>query len=258
MTDSRLSRRSALFAAAASGAVLACRAKAEDTAQDEPNRAEVPELKFATGGDLAETDRGGIMLVMLHGYGASAVDLVLLARSLVQARTRYIVPAGPIDLKNGGHAWWSLRGGPKYDEHNVLVTPTHEVAGARQAVLGLLAKLKREYAPDVLCLLGFSQGAMLALDVALMAAASVERVAVLSGALVQDAATRAASRRRAKPEVFVSHGRQDPVLRFEGAVQLVNRLKQRNFAVTFRAFDGGHVIPDEINASLREFLFEPR
>jgi phospholipase/carboxylesterase len=256
MTDSRLSRRQALFAAAASGAALACRTEAEDTASESASSPLAPELKIAIGGDLGEEDRGGTMLVMLHGYGASAVDLVLLARSLVQARTRYIVPAGPIDLKNGGHAWWSLRGQPRYDENNVLLTPTSEVASARQAVLGLLAQLKREYAPESLCLLGFSQGAMLALDVALTASAGVERVAVLSGALVQDAATRAASPRRTKPAVFVSHGRQDPVLRFDGALQLVKSLKKRKFEVTFRAFDGGHVIPDEINASLREFLFQ--
>src|SRR3954468_20213861 len=49
-------------------------------------------------GNMAEGERGGIALVLLHGFGASADDLVPLAKSLSRPRTRFVLPAAPLSL----------------------------------------------------------------------------------------------------------------------------------------------------------------
>ena len=224
----------------------------DDTAQG-PASLPFGGLHIETAGDLADTERGGTTVVLLHGFGASGDDLLPLARDVAHARTRYVAPAGPLELPNGGRAWWSVQSKPVYDAEQVLHTPKEKLEPARLAVVGLLRTIHQRFAPDALFLVGFSQGAMLALDVALIAAASVTRVAVLSGALLDDAAQRLATR-PAHPAVFVAHGRQDKVLAFAGAEHLVEALRAHKLSVTFRPFDGGHEITPAIVADLKAFL----
>jgi phospholipase/carboxylesterase len=258
MAQSAISRRALL--AALGCAAGACHGKAEPgpvEAESAEGSATEPfgGLQFATGGELGENDRGGTTIVLLHGFGASGDDLVSLAQGLTHPHARYIVPAAPIELPNGGRAWWPMRGHPTYNAEQVLVVASEKLPAARTAVQGLLSTIHERFAPDSLFLIGFSQGAMLALDVALDPARAVDRVAVLSGALLDDAQARLETPRQATPSVFVSHGRQDPVLRFQGAEHLVAALKARNFPVTFRPFDGGHEIPPATVEDLKAFLF---
>jgi phospholipase/carboxylesterase len=261
MSQIFLSRRGALLAAmgwvgsACHSRLEPVPAEVNSAAEDETSEP-FGGLQFATGGDLGENDKGGSTVVLLHGFGASADDLISLARAIAHNRTRYIIPAGPVELPNGGRAWWPMRGHPSYSAEQVLVVPEQKLAPARAAVQGLLSSIKQRFSPESLALVGFSQGAMLALDIALIAAASVDRVAVLSGALLDDAASRLATPRHAPPAVFVSHGREDPVLRFQGAEHLVSALKSHDFTVTFRPFDGGHEIPPATADELKAFLVD--
>lgn len=257
MTQFRSTRRDALLGAL-SAVAGACRGSnsSQVAPSDEQAEAEALDLQYATGGDLGDDARGGTTLVMLHGFGASGDDLISLARALVHTNTRYIVCAGPIQLANGGRAWWPMQGRPRYDENQVLATPEAELRRARSAVLKLIHKLQKSYAPQSLALLGFSQGAMLALDIAVTASARVNRVAVLSGALVADTVNQLARKPHATPAVFVSHGRQDSVLTFKGATQLVDTLKARALNPEFHTFEGGHEIPQELLPELKAFLFE--
>ncbi|MFH1566745.1 MAG: phospholipase, partial [Gemmatimonadota bacterium] len=58
------------------------------------------------------------------------------------------------------------------------------------------------------------------------------------------------------PAVFVSHGRDDPVLPLAHTRnQIVPTLRASGYQVTFRPFDGGHQLPAEISeAALDWFL----
>jgi phospholipase/carboxylesterase len=245
--------------------VPACRSKSEpapapapsDEGASDPNdqsSAPFGGLEVTSGGDLGEGERGGTAVVLLHGFGAAGDDLVSLARELAQPRTRYVVPAAPLTLSSGGRAWWQLKQKPTYDAEQELVVERDALLRARAAVQGVLATIRERHAPEQLFLAGFSQGAMLALDVALQKSSGVDRVGVLSGALTQATAGSLAKRQAKRPRVFVSHGRQDRVLRFEGAEHLVERLKTSDYAVTFRAFAGGHEIPPEVRDALRDFF----
>ncbi len=263
MSELRIPRRALL--GALSTLAVACRSArkraSQGSARAERAVEETPiELQFAVGGDLDEGQRGGTTLVMLHGFGATMTDLGGLADALamVHASTRFILCAAPIPLPNGGRAWWPMRERPHYDQNHVLYSPERELRSARSAVLALLHKLQQRYEPQTLALVGFSQGAMLALDVALTATAGVDRVAVLSGALVADTLVQLAHERHATPAVFVSHGRTDAVLTFQGATQLVNTLKERHLDPRFRPFDGGHEIPRALIPELAAFLFDPK
>ena len=246
------------------GAVLpACRSRGEPAPAESQSASSTADqdappfggLEVTSGGDLAEDERGGTAVVLLHGFGASGDDLVSLARSLVHPRTRYVVPAGLLQLPNGGRAWWPLKQRLGYNAEQELLVPSEELTRPRAAVQAVFNTIRERYAPKTLLVAGFSQGAMLALDAALQPSSGVQRVAVLSGALPVVTSLALAKPRASRPKVFVSHGRQDRVLRFAGAERAVERLKSAGLDVDFLPFDGGHEISPGVVEALREFLF---
>jgi phospholipase/carboxylesterase len=209
---------------------------------------------------MPEAERGGTAVVLLHGWGARGDDLVPLARRLLRPRSRFFVPAAPLAKGSGGRAWWHI-GTPDSPEHAWDdATPAGyvgrpELVAARHAVQRLLREVRARYAPDVLVMAGFSQGAMLSLDVALAADPPVDRVGVLSGVLLIDSLPGLRAPRDRRPGVLVAHGRSDPRLLFHGAERTAELLEKHGFAVTFHPFDGAHEIPPDVVVALSSLIF---
>jgi phospholipase/carboxylesterase len=190
----------------------------------------------------------GLTIVLCHGFGAPGDDLVPLADYLgAPVGTRFLFPEAPIDL-GFGRAWWEIdmrelelavRGGRDRSEEVPV--------GLEEARAALVALLEAERVPtERLVLGGFSQGAMLATDVALRLPAPPAGLVVLSGTLLgRTENARLAPARRGLP-VLQSHGRQDPLLPFRGAEALRDLLAGAGLDVTFVPFDGGHEIPLEV------------
>ena len=216
-------------------------------------------LEVVRLGPMPESERGGQLVLLLHGWGAPGDNLVSLARTLGRPRTRFLVPAAPLPEPGGGRAWWHLgKERPakvSTDELPARHQPSAAVAEARRAVQALLREAVQRYAPDSIALAGFSQGAQLALDVALAAEPRVDRVAVLSGALLADSLAALHATQPPLPAVFVAHGRTDRVLAYSGAEGIQSVLSRRGYSVTFFPFDGGHQIPPIVVEQLRTFLF---
>jgi phospholipase/carboxylesterase len=215
-------------------------------------------LEVVSGSELEEDETGGAALVLLHGWGAPGDDLVGLAEALDGPRTRFFFPAGPLAERGGGRAWWHLDGPDRpahaWDDQPRAEPPHPQLLAVRGAIQRVLRTIQRRYRPESLIIGGFSQGAMVALDVALAAAPVVDKVAVLSGVLLADSlpALRAPG---PKPAVFVSHGRRDGVLSFDGGERCQQLLAAHGVPVTWRPFDGDHEIPAGIVEELRAFLF---
>jgi len=101
---------------------------------------------------------------------------------------------------------------------------------------------------------GFSQGAMVATEVAFQSDAHVDALVLLSGTLVDEASWQQRfSAHRAIP-VFMSHGRADPVLPFGIADRFRTELAAAGLKVTWVPFDGGHEIPASVVLELNKFL----
>ncbi|HEX3852316.1 MAG TPA: hypothetical protein VHW01_15205 [Polyangiaceae bacterium] len=220
----------------------------------------LPGLTVTTVTQMRDDERGGTAVVLLHGYGAPGDDLASLAQTLQRPRTRFVLPAAPLSLPGGGRAWWNIEASnrPRYvtDETGTAPPPPNpQLEAARLAVQAVLARTVQAYAPDRLFIAGFSQGAMLSLDVALAGGPPLERVAVLSGALLTDAFALLDAPREKRPAIFISHGREDARLPFSGAERMKLELERRGFPVTFEPFSGGHEIPEAVVTKLQSFLF---
>jgi phospholipase/carboxylesterase len=222
-----------------------------------------------TGGSGGEGEGTGPVVVLLHGFGAPGDDLVPLWREIAAPQgTRYVFPEALHDLGpgyEGGRAWWWIdieqRMRRRALGHPSSIDEVPEgLLEARAKVSALLDEVESALRPPPgkLVLGGFSQGAMLSLDVALHTERALAGLVLLSGTHI--AAREWAARldtRRGVP-VFMSHGRDDELLAFGIAEGLRNALVSAGIAVEWVPFRGGHAIPmqvvDGVGAFLRRVL----
>jgi phospholipase/carboxylesterase len=204
--------------------------------------------------------------VLFHGYGAPGEDLVPLGRVMdVPAGTRFAFPAAPISLAMGfgdSRAWWHI---DMAALEQAMVRGTHRdmsdsvpdgLPEARAAALETVQQLVSDLSPSKLVLGGFSQGAMLALDVALHSDLPLAGLLLMSGTLLCADEWRARAAEREGLPVFQSHGRLDPLLGFEHAERLRDLLTEAGLPVTFVPFRGAHEIPPPVLSGAEAFLRE--
>jgi phospholipase/carboxylesterase len=183
-------------------------------------------------------------IVLLHGFGADEHDLLPIASEL-DPRLRVVSLQAPIALDFGGRAWFNLEQKPQ----GFAFDPEEVAAGVRFATEAV-EQIAADSPRPILC--GFSQGAGMALSVALTRPELTPAVIVLSGvpARVQ----------RAPPEqlrglrVFVAHGLYDPLIPIDIGRRTRDILANAGIEVTYREYAMGHmVVPAEI-ADARTWL----
>jgi phospholipase/carboxylesterase len=215
------------------------------------------------GGTDRDGGGTGPVVVLLHGYGAPGTDLVPLWRELsVPQAVRFVFPEAPLELGFGGRAWWHIDMARLQDRFSTgaVARLTAEVpegsAESREAVLGLLAALERDFGakPETTVIGGFSQGAMLATDVVLRTQRAFAGLAVLSGTLISHHEWQPLMSARKGLPVLQSHGRSDAVLPFAVAEQLRDELSAAGLTVEFIPFNGGHGIPGAVLEGLASLI----
>jgi len=217
------------------------------------------------GGSDREGGGDGPVVVLLHGFGAPGEDLVSLFRVLdVPAGTRFVFPAAVLSLASEGYgagrAWWRIdMAAIQRGDVRLTTTVPEGLEVARAAIDGLLDHVETTWNTPAsrIVLGGFSQGAMLSLDVALRRKTPPKGVALLSGSLIAEPEWRAllatplAAGARA---VFQSHGSLDPILPFSVAEALRDLLRSAGADVTWCPFRGGHEIPPPVLDGLGRFI----
>lgn len=160
------------------------------------------------------------LVLLLHGAGAEARQTLGYFRD----------PAGVLILApdSRGRSWDLVLGrfGP-------------DVAFIERA----LASVFRRHTIDArrLAIGGFSDGASYALSLGLTNGDLFPKIVAFSPGFM------APAERRGRPRVFVSHGTDDPVLPVDRCSRrIVQTLRQGGYDVTYREFDGGHVIPTPV------------
>ena len=194
---------------------------------------------------------GPPLLVLLHGIGADENDLAPLAMHLA-GRLRVVSLRAPRPW-SPGHAWFHL-------DFRADGTIIPDVAQARATLADLTRWL--EQAPDRhhtderrTYLLGFSQGAMMALGVLRTVPQRLAGVIALSGrgpeGLFPEAAPRAAI---AKVPLLVAHGTADPILAVQNGRQIRDAFATISEDLTYQEFPIGHAISEAELALVASWL----
>lgn len=191
----------------------------------------------------AAPDCGGTqdVVVVLHGYGATAAGRERWFSRYAHLRcTALVVPRGERRVSSGGRAWWRASPtvwSPHPPEHEALPTGAQR---ARDRLLALLHDITRrfEVAPSRVLLVGYSQGATLAVEVAVHAPQRLGGVVVLNGRWVAEESWGLS--RLASTPVWMVHGRYDHVAPFSAADRFQRRLRSHGVGVEWDVFEGGH------------------
>ena len=192
-------------------------------------------------------------IVALHGWGASAHDLLGLAPALHGGRAIVLCPQGPVAVPFGngeyGYGWFPLRtGGP------VDVEAFQRAADALRAFVD--QSLKRyPIDPKKVVLAGFSQGGVMGYELALREPSRFAGLAALSTWFPQELAETLPK----LPEqegfpVLVIHGSRDNRIEVEKARESREALRSYGVSLTYREFDMGHEIRPDALRVLQQWL----
>ena len=204
-------------------------------------------LHFVEGKPLAQ---GAPLLVLLHGYGSDEEDLIGLAQVL-DPRFHVVSVRAPIPLPEGGFAWFPLamtdRG---------LAVSFEEAEAARDQVCELLVSLQQRYGVSGrTLLLGFSQGAGMALYSGLRLPGTIGGTAFLSGLFLPEMVPdgEAGDSLNDIP-VFMSHGQFDPLIPIARGRESRDMLTCLGMRIVYNEYSMGHEINAECLRDLQDWL----
>ena len=189
--------------------------------------------------------RARAAVVMIHGRGADARDMLSLAEVFAQPDLAYLAPQAV------GRSWYP------YSFLAPIVRNEPFLSSALDMVDRLLGRLDTNgFRPERVVLLGFSQGACLALEYAAQHARRYGGVVGLSGGLIGPEGTpRNYSGQLSGTPVFLGCSDTDPHIPL-GRVQETARVLQRlGGTVTERIYPGmGHLINEDEIKQVRRLL----
>lgn len=190
-------------------------------------------------------------LIALHGWGASAIDLLGLAPFIAGGRFLTLCPQGPTELEIGpgatGYGWFPLVPGQPPDARAFLK--------ASSRLRGFLDEARSRYPadPSKVVALGFSQGGMMAIDLVFRAAEQFTGLVVLSSWFPEILASNLPQTPALEGfPVLMIHGTKDPQIDVELARPSRAVFERFGVELTYVEPAMGHeVSPDALTALVR-------
>jgi phospholipase/carboxylesterase len=200
----------------------------------------------------ASADPHPSLLVLLHGAGHRQREMI--EQFTAEADARGIVLLAPTSQ---GITWDSVAtaeeppslSSPLANAQARRFSASRDADRVEAAIVALGKQVAVDRARTVLA--GFSDGATFALAMGMARTHAFAAVIAWSPGIAIRAASPAKGRR-----VFISHGRQDPLLRFdETCGEIVPLVQSEGGAVAFMPFDGGHEAPPAVKDAFLDAAF---
>lgn len=199
------------------------------------------------------------LVLLLHGVGSNEKDLFSLA-SYLPPSLRVVSLRAPLEHGPGAYAWFDVTFMPEGFAINA-----EQLDRSRGIIMECAARAVAAFGADPaqVYLLGFSQGAILSLAVALTQPEQLAGILPLAGRIPPEVqAWAVAPERMAGLPVFLAHGRFDSVIPFFWAEQARDFLRDRGVTLTVNEYPTDHRISPDMLADamhwLEARLAEPR
>ncbi|HEY5035195.1 MAG TPA: alpha/beta hydrolase [Candidatus Dormibacteraeota bacterium] len=193
-------------------------------------------------GEPLATARAAMILV--HGRGASAADIMALGAELMHPGVAYLAPQAT------GNAWYPHPFTAPMESNEPYLSSALEVLAS------LLATVEKSVAADRVILLGFSQGACLTLEFAARHARRYGGVVGLSGGLIgPDGTPRDYPGSFDGTPAFLGCSDVDPHVRKERVLEAAEVYTRMGAKVTAKLYPGmGHTVNEDEIAAVREIV----
>lgn len=189
-----------------------------------------------------DTTKQAPVLILLHGYGSNEKDLFSFAEKIPDNWLVVSVRA-PIILGNNKFKWYDVK---LVDEKITMNFEAEEKS--RKSLLRLIDQIISKYNVDKNKILtaGFSQGANMALGLALTAPKKVLAAGCFSGRFMKEIKPLIKNKEALKSkQVFISHGTEDQMLPMKYAEENQQILKNWGINITLSTDKVAHSISEK-------------
>lgn len=191
------------------------------------------------------------LLVLLHGKGANEDDLFALARYL-DPRFTVISLRAPHEMAPGYYRWYE-----RFDTPQGSVFDEAEIEASRLCLLQQINDAVQASGadPKQVHLLGFSQGAAMALALALTAPQGLSSVVSIAGRLLPACAPHAASASALQHlSLLIQHGYLDDVVSHTESLTARRHFAEQGVSCQFKEYAAGHTISPAMIKDALDFL----
>ena len=207
-------------------------------------------LKFGRRAALSGQPKS--LVVFLHGYGADSHDLLGIGDQIGPhlPDTSFVAPDAPERVPGApsGYQWFSI---PRFDGSSEAVMRAGLAKSTEDLTAFLIQRAAYEKVPlSAIAIVGFSQGAMMAMHLAPRLHTRIAAVIAISGRLVEP--DRLEAEAISKPPVMLIHGTEDDVVPFGNMAFAGDALTKAGFNVYAHVMEGtGHgIAPDGLQTAL--------
>ncbi|MEC9283348.1 MAG: hypothetical protein VX642_11590 [Bdellovibrionota bacterium] len=204
----------------------------------------------------------GVDVVLFHGFGADMSDLFPLTNYLHSSKTKnFYFPNGVIKAPGMpmGRAWFPI---DVEALEKAMMTGSHRNFDRPipQEIHGLCSKIEESLInelnldPSKTIIGGFSQGAMISMNLILNSPYKFKALIQMSGTFLERNYWLKKMQQKEKMNIFLSHGFQDALLNPKDAEDLAASLTENGHNVYSKFFQGGHEIPLDVLKELKSFI----
>jgi predicted esterase len=193
------------------------------------------------------------VIIAMHGFGDTASNFSSLAKEIDINNVLWLFPEAPrnVPMNMGGSQWFSLFEDPNKEiknSENFLFELCHNVVEQTSIPM------------EKIFVMGFSQGASMALSCGLKLNKQLAGIIALSGFMMQQIEIKnALSEENKSIPIFLAHGQQDQVVLPAFFYETRTALKHMGFTkLTSKIYSMGHQVSGEELFGIKKFIEEHR
>jgi len=195
---------------------------------------------------FSSSDQPTKAIIGLHGWTGDEHVFEPVAKMMNIDDAQWFFPRAPYKADSGkGYSWFSGTDETGWD-----------IEKTRVGIHQLLRDIRSEgFSPKNIFLIGFSQGASLAMEIALRLPFAIGGIVPIAGFIkFRDTLSNEATKESKATPVLLLHGSQDEIIHVIASEKAHDFFKERGNPVYFKRYDGGHKIPKRTGPIVKSFI----